>query len=253
MDPPACGNVEDAGSIGVGALTLGLGAMAVTTVVCIAKAASADAARRKHYFCSTFICAVAMFAYLAMLSGQGWTASAGCRQFFYVRYLDWLITTPLLVLELGLVAGQDSETITAVVGADVLMIVAGYMGAVSVTTVKWVWFLLSMAMFVLVVFSLARTFRQTVIERKSTEMIQLYNKIAWLTIIMWSFYPVIWMLAEGFGIFSVSFEVVAYAICDIIAKCVFCFVIISANDSLVAPDQTPQWNGGAAPLSGEGV
>ena len=36
-----------------------------------------------------------------MLSGQGWTAIAGCRQFFYVRYLDWLVTTPLLILDLG--------------------------------------------------------------------------------------------------------------------------------------------------------
>jgi hypothetical protein len=47
------------------------------------------------------------------------------------------------------------------------MIVAGYMGAVSVvTTVKWFWFLFGMAMFLPVVYSLARTFRETVITRK---------------------------------------------------------------------------------------
>lgn len=55
----------------------------------------------RYYFINTFICSVATFAYFAMLSGQGWTAIAGCRQFFYVRYLDWLITTPLLILDLG--------------------------------------------------------------------------------------------------------------------------------------------------------
>ena len=49
----------------------------------------------------------------------------------------------------------------------VLMIIAGYMGAVSVvTTVKWFWFLFGMAMFLPVVYSLARTFRETVITRK---------------------------------------------------------------------------------------
>jgi hypothetical protein len=47
------------------------------------------------------------------------------------------------------------------------MIIAGYMGAVSVvTTVKWFWFLFGMAMFLPVVYSLARTFRETVITRK---------------------------------------------------------------------------------------
>jgi hypothetical protein len=95
----------------------------------------------------------------------------------------------------------------------VLMITAGYMGAVSVvTTVKWFWFLFGMAMFLPVIYSLARTFRETVITRKDPEMIELYGKIAWLTIIMWSFYPVVWLFSEGFASFSVSFEVLPLTI-----------------------------------------
>ena len=42
-------------------------------------------------------------------------------------------------------------------------------------------------------------------------MIELYGKIAWLTIIMWSFYPVVWLFSEGFASFSVSFEVLLRA------------------------------------------
>ena len=118
LAPTACTTIEEVGSTGVGALTLGFLALAVSTVVMVAKAASADAERRKYYFLNTFICGVATFSYFAMLSGQGWTAIAGCRQFFYARYIDWLITTPLLILDLGLVAGQDLVTIAAVVGAD---------------------------------------------------------------------------------------------------------------------------------------
>ena len=40
-------------------------------------------------------------------------------------------------------------------------------------------------------------------------MIELYGKIAWLTIIMWCFYPMVWLFSEGFASFSVSFEVKA--------------------------------------------
>ena len=118
LAPTACTTIEEVGSTGVGALTLGFLALAVSTVVMVAKAASSDAERRKYYFCNTFICGVATFSYFAMLSGQGWTAIAGCRQFFYARYIDWMITTALLILDLGLVAGQDFVTIAAVIGAD---------------------------------------------------------------------------------------------------------------------------------------
>ena len=31
--------------------------------------------------------------------------------------------------------------------------------------------------------------------------------MAWLTIIIWSFYPIVWLFSEGFASFSVSFEV----------------------------------------------
>lgn len=40
----------------------------------------------------------AAIAYLAMLSGQGWLATTGCRQFFYARYMDYAVTTSITVL-----------------------------------------------------------------------------------------------------------------------------------------------------------
>jgi len=114
------------------------------------------------------------------------------------------------------------------------MIIAGYMGAVSVvTTVKWFWFLFGMAMFLPVVYSLARTFRETVITRKDAEIIELYGKVAWLTIIIWSFYPIVWLFSEGFASFSVSFEVrfSAAFICD---DCPYQLVQLNHND-IIAP------------------
>ena len=76
-------------------------------------------------------------SYFAMLSGQGWTAIAGCRQFFYARYADSAITMPLIILQLGLVAGADGAQIAASIGADILSVISLYLASVSVvTTVK---------------------------------------------------------------------------------------------------------------------
>lgn len=57
-------------------------------------------------------------AYFAMLSGQGWTAIAGCRQFFYARYADWVVTTTLIVVLLGQVANAGNDVIFGACGAN---------------------------------------------------------------------------------------------------------------------------------------
>lgn len=74
--------------------------------------------QKKYYYCSIFTCGLSTMAYFAMLSGQGWTAIAGCRQFFYVRYVDWAFTTPLIILQLGLIAGAETTSIASAIGAD---------------------------------------------------------------------------------------------------------------------------------------
>lgn len=117
LSPTACTTIEEVGSTGVGALTIAFLILGVSTIVFISRVGSAKG-QKVYYYCNVFVCGFATMAYFAMLSGQGWTAIAGCRQFFYARYVDWSITTPLLLLDLGLIAGADGALIAAVIGAD---------------------------------------------------------------------------------------------------------------------------------------
>lgn len=73
---------------------------------------------RPHIYICLFICGVSALGYFAMLSGQGWTAIAGCRQFFYARYFDWAVTCSLIVLNLGLIAGAEPASIAATIAAE---------------------------------------------------------------------------------------------------------------------------------------
>jgi bacteriorhodopsin len=57
---------------------------------------------------------------------------------FYARYVDWLFTTPLLLLDLALLAGLNGADITNVIIADVIMILTGLFAAFGVTErAKW--------------------------------------------------------------------------------------------------------------------
>ena len=110
------------------------------------------------------------------------------------------------------------------------------MGSVSVvTTVKWFWFLISIAALAAVIVHFASVFKAYA-DVKGGEISQLYGKLAWLSILAWFCYPVVWLFSEGFASFSVSFEVCAYAILDIITKVIVSFMVMSGMTALFAPE-----------------
>jgi len=233
LAPTACTTIEEVGSTGVGALTVAFLVLAITTIIFIARSA-VPGPERPHIYICLFICGVSALGYFAMLSGQGWTAIAGCRQFFYARYFDWAVTNSLIVVNLGLIAGADGASIAATTAAEAIVVFAGYMGSVAVvTTVKWFWFTFSLVALVFVLFSIARTFKDAAVVRGGA-IASLYGQLAALILISWIFYPLIWVFSSGFASFSVSFEVVAYAVVDIVSKVIFSFIILSGRDAFPA-------------------
>lgn len=144
---------------------------------------------------------------------------------------------PLIILQLGIVAGADSAQIAATIGADVLAITSLYLASVSVvTTVKWFWFVIAACLLVCVIASFARGFKESA-NLRGPDVSSLYGQLAALTMICFIAYPMVWLFSEGFASFSVSFEVCAYAMLDIVSKVIFCFIVMAGNDALAsAPD-----------------
>jgi len=69
-------------------------------------------------FPATFVTGIASISYFSMASGGGWVIAPDCRQLFVARYMDWLITTPLLLIDLGVVAGVSRWDIMALCLSD---------------------------------------------------------------------------------------------------------------------------------------
>lgn len=222
------------GSTGVGALTLAFLILLVCTLVFVQK--SQSAANKTVAYLSIYICGFASMAYFAMLSGQGWTTVAGCRQFFFARYLDWAITFPLLTVLLGTVAGAEWVTIYGAIGAQEIQLFAQYIGAIStVMSVKWIWFLISLAALAGAVYHVVAIFKGSA-DAKGGDVAAVYSKVAWTASLVWLVYPVVWLFSEGFGSFSVSFEITAYAILDVCMKSIVCFTVMSAQDAIGGDD-----------------
>ena len=76
------------------------------------------------------------------------------RQIWYVRYIDWVVTTPCLLLELVLATGLPLSDIIALIFFDLVMIITGLVGGLVVSSYKWGYFAFGCAALVYIWFIL---------------------------------------------------------------------------------------------------
>ncbi len=143
------------------------------------------------------------------------------------RYVDWLLTVPLLVVELVLVLTLareiQSKLITQLGIAAALMILLGYPGEVADdTTTRVIWGTLSTIPFVYIVYVLW-TRLGAAIASQPPRVAVLFRNIRLLLLATWGFYPIVYM-APFLGISGSSAEVaiqVGYSISDVLAKALY--------------------------------
>lgn len=126
--------------------------MIVCTIVFLVLGHMKPRQDRIFHYITAAITMVASIAYFSMASNLGFTpiaveyrrsnpvVSGVYREIFYVRYIDWMVTTPLLLMDLLLTAGMPWPTLIWVILVDWVMIVTGLVGALVVSSYKWGYF-----------------------------------------------------------------------------------------------------------------
>jgi len=143
------------------------------------------------------------------------------------RYVDWLLTVPLLLVELILVMRlpQDQTVRMSVkLGAlAALMVILGYPGEVSTTfSGRWLWWAAAMIPFLIIVYDLYVGLKDSIMSQPVSAR-GLVSTARWLTIGSWTFYPVVFvlpMLGLGGGSAATAVQV-GYTIADIVSKALF--------------------------------
>lgn len=191
---------------------------------------------RTFYLLNISILTTAAIAYFCMASNLGYASievfqrGPGGRQFWYVRYIDWFITTPLLITKLLLTAGLPMNIILSTIFADLVMVVCGLIGGLVSSIYKW-------AFFVFACVAMFWVFWNILSGVKSSEKVggtkhrRIYIiLIVWL-FFFWSIYPVAWGLCEGANVISVTGEMIFYGILDIFTKPIFAvlFLLLHRN------------------------
>jgi len=223
--------------------------MVVASILFSLLAWNIPVSRRLYHFLTTIITLTAAASYFAMASGHGhtyhcdtvWehhehvpdTSHELCRQVLWPRYVDWAITTPLLLLDLSLLAGIDgAHTLMAVV-ADLFMVLAGLFAAFGDdrTIQRWGWYAIACIAYLVVVWHVALHGSKAV-RAKGQRVTKLFTSLAAFTLIVWTVYPIVWGVADGARKASVDAEIMAYAVLDILSKVVFGFWLLVAHRKL---------------------
>jgi len=212
---------------------------------------------RIFHWLSAAVLTIAMVSYLAMSTGMGITyvpihhQSQGgqvhyLRQVYYARYVDWLFTTPLLLVSLGVLAGLSPSATLLAIAADVFMIVTGTFSALMPSTwdeserYKWAWYAVSCAGFLIIWVTLFQGAQKSA-HLRPRKTRGLFYLLAAMTFILWTAYPVVFALTEGANIISVDAEIIVYGVLDVAAKLGFTYMLLlihthGEDDTWILPE-----------------
>jgi len=232
------------------ALWAGTAGMALGTLAFIGMGWGEDDPKKQEYYIITiFIPAIAAVSYFSMAMGYGslelvvGSGAEEAKRIYWARYADWLFTTPLLLLDLALLAGADRNTIATLIGLDVGMILTGLVAALTskpavevanVETFRIAWWGISTGFMVVLLYFLVSTLSQKAAEQPG-EVGSVFTTLRNLTIVLWSAYPILWLVGtEGLGIVGLGPETVGFAILDLTAKVGFGFILLNSRSAINA-------------------
>jgi bacteriorhodopsin len=184
-----------------------------------------------------FICLIASALYLAMALGQGQSIIFD-RPTFWVRYITWFLSTPLLLLDLTFL-GRTSLPITgSLLGANAFMIATGLVATISPDPINYIWYLVSCGAYLAVFYLLVSPYRKEA-ERNHPRNKKAFRKLLSVHLVLWTGYPIVWILAaSGFDLIDRGFETMSYTLLDLISKVGFGFLSLNTLSQLERAGET---------------
>merc|ERR1711865_1117790 len=144
------------------------------------------------------------------------------------RYMDWLLTVPLLLIEILLVMklseSDFSEKAKTLGFGSALMIVSGYYGELVTTgdlTPRWMCWFISMMFFMYIVYELLVGLSEATNSETDPVIAGKIRTAQLLTVVSWCTYPIVYlfpMLGMNAGQVVVNIQI-GYCASDIISKC----------------------------------
>lgn len=219
--------------------------MLISTITFIGLSWRIAIPKRLFYQITTYVTLISTFTYYAMATGGGWnyhhiwvtnghkhdipdTHKVVLRQIFWARYVDWLLTTPLILFNLGALAGLSGSNILNIIVAATAMNFTSIFSIYSHgSRTTWGWYAMSWLAFAGIGWHLVVNARAAA-QRRGGQL--LFNPIALYTVLVWVGYLVITAVSDITRAISPNETIIAYAVLDILAKPALGFWLVLGHD-----------------------
>jgi bacteriorhodopsin len=201
-----------------------------------------DPRQKEFYVITILIPGIAAASYLSMFFGFGLTevplVNGRTVDVYWARYADWLFTTPLLLLDIGLLAGASNRDIGALVGLDAFMIVTGLAATLmKIPVARYAFWTISTIAMIFLLYFLVAVFGQAV-DDKSEDTRSTFNVLRNIILVTWVIYPIAWLVGtEGLALVGLFGETLLFMILDVTAKVGFGFVLLKSR--AITEDSAP--------------
>ena len=178
-------------------------------------------------------------AYTAMALGQGQVEIAGQTTYF-ARYIDWAVSTPLLLLALALTAmfyvpkdKRQVSLLAGLMGIDIVMILCGLFADLSRDpNIRLTWYALGCAAFVTVLWIIWGPLKD-IADNHGAELSRVYTRLAACLTVLWFGYPTVWLLGpSGFGLIGQFTDTLLFVVLPFFSKVVFSILDLSSLRNL---------------------
>ena len=141
-----------------------------------------------------------------------------------------LFTTPLLLLDIGLLAGASNRDIGALVGLDAFMIITGLAAALMKTSLaRYTFWTISTIAMVLLLYFLFAVFTEAASDLDE-EARGTFNVLRNLILVAWTLYQIVWLLGtEGAAVVGLYVETLLFMVLDVTAKVGFGFILLRSR------------------------
>jgi len=210
------------------ALSLGTAVMLGAFVYFLTQLGAVSKAYRSAVASAAVVVGIAGYHYYRIWSG--WAEGSVNEGY---RYADWLITVPILVIELLIVLGVTAERrrslMTTLVPATVLMIGLGYPGEISTDDgTKWLFWVLAMIPFAYILWVLLGELKAAK-ARESGQVASMINNATTILLVTWMVYPITYLFPVFFEYPHDGAETarqLGYTVADITAKALYGLAIV---------------------------
>jgi len=213
-------------------LSFAIAAMGASTVFFFFQFSLVDKEFRTALTITGLVTLIAFYHYIrifnsftdAYVNTNGIIATSGVPFNDAYRYVDWLLTVPLLLMEIVLVmrlpADETSSLCVRLGSAAAIMVILGYPGEISDDdSTRWTYWVLAMIPFVYIVYTLFVGLSDAVANQPERAR-GLVNAARWITVISWCTYPIVFIFPM-LGLTGASAKTaiqLGYSIADVIAK-----------------------------------